>query len=125
MADTALDNNEILHHPLKDASSKPQAIIILKASSLLQPPNVTLANPSTIIVNSTSTLPIFHASGLHKYLQSLFKKHPKKLMTDNHLTQLVNALLSKQRESRVNTRESEVNTRESKVNTRGSEVNTR
>jgi len=32
--DTALDNNEILHHPLKDASSKPQAIIILKASSL-------------------------------------------------------------------------------------------
>lgn len=56
---------------------------------------VVIANPSTIIVNSTSTLPIFHASGLHKYLQSLFKKHPKKLI-DNQLTQLVHLLLSKQ-----------------------------
>ena len=34
---------------------------------------VVIANPSTIIVNPTGTLPIFHASGLHKYLQCFLK----------------------------------------------------
>lgn len=64
---------------------------------------VIIANPSTIIVNPSNTLPIFHVSGLHKYLQSLFKKHPKKIMTDNHLTQFVQGLLAKRTIPQIHT----------------------
>ncbi|WP_230593871.1 nuclease-related domain-containing protein [Lysinibacillus sphaericus] len=57
---------------------------------------VVIANPSAIIVNPSKVLPIFHVSGLHQHLQSLFKKHPQKMLTDDQLAQLVQGLLSKQ-----------------------------
>ncbi|WP_230875097.1 NERD domain-containing protein [Lysinibacillus cavernae] len=58
---------------------------------------VVIANPSAIITNpSNAAVPIFHLSGLHAHLQSLFKKYPQKLLSENQLTQLVQVLLSKQ-----------------------------
>lgn len=58
---------------------------------------VVIANPSTIITHSANTcIPIFHRSGLHAHLHSLFQKHPQRLLSDHQLRQLVQELQRKQ-----------------------------
>ncbi|MFJ5790535.1 nuclease-related domain-containing protein [Lysinibacillus sp. NPDC093197] len=65
---------------------------------------VIFSNPSAIIENHPNTVPIFHVSGLQSHIQSLYKKHPKPILTDEQLTRFVQLIRAQHQPQELLTR---------------------